>query len=456
MGSLHILHGKRLASALVMAVIMTAPSVALADPSGADEKKPAAKPAPRSAAEEESDALDEAFQASPTDPQALIMNLEGFLARFPQSARREQVLRTIYRRALESNDSAKAAEAIERLVTLKPDDPDLLSAAADIYDRQSDAASRQKAIEYSTRFIAVAEAMTEETRPADVSVERWPEVQPIIRATGYAMRGKYYAKAGEHSRAIADFEKSLAEYPTAQIAEQLGDAAMKTGETERAIQAYATAFAMPDKRVEPARRDQVRQKLGSAYVAQHQSEQGLGDLILARYDELVRTLAGRFKSDGKPAAETRNPLEYPLQKLDGSPAKLADFHGKLLVMEFWATWCPPCRVEGKLFERVIETFRDEPRVAFLAVNADEDRSLVPQFIKEEGWTAPVVYAQGLDQLMGIRALPTTMILGPDGRVVFRQMGLDIASFVETLEGAIREALRKTDSVSHGIMGRSDP
>jgi thiol-disulfide isomerase/thioredoxin/cytochrome c-type biogenesis protein CcmH/NrfG len=426
------------------AIMVLFPAVLPAGALGEGEKEPAAKPAPRSAGEEESDALDEAFQASPTDPQALIKNLEEFLARFPQSARREQVLRTIYRRALESNDSRKAAQAIEKLVALRSDDPDLLSAAADLYDRQSDAASRQKAIEYATRFIAVAEAMTEETRPPDVSAEKWPQVQPIIRATGYAMRGKYFAKAGENAPAMADFEKSLAAYPTAQIAEQLGDAAMKTGETERAIDAYATAFALPDKRLEPARRDQVRQKLGSAYVAKHKSEQGLGDLLLARYDELMRALAGRFKSDGKPTAETRDPLEYPLQKLDGSPAKLADYRGKLVVMEFWATWCPPCRVEGKLFERVIETFRDEPRVAFLAVNADEDRALVPEFIKEEGWTAPVVYAQGLDQLMGIRALPTTMILGPDGRVVFRQMGLDIGSFVETLEGAIRVALKKIE------------
>ncbi len=54
---------------------------------------------------------------------------------------------------------------------------------------------------------------------------------------------------------------------------------------------------------------------------------------------------------------------------------------------------------------------------------------------------PVVYAQGLDQLMGVRALPTTMILGPEGRVIFRQNGIDIPSFVATLEGKIRDALK---------------
>jgi hypothetical protein len=53
----------------------------------------------------------------------------------------------------------------------------------------------------------------------------------------------------------------------------------------------------------------------------------------------------------------------------------------------------------------------------------------------------VVYAQGLDQLLSIRALPTTLILGPDGRVIFRQAGINIPTFVPTLEGKIREALK---------------
>ena len=75
------------------------------------------------------------------------------------------------------------------------------------------------------------------------------------------------------------------------------------------------------------------------------------------------------------------------------------------------------------------------------LGADEDRSIVPGFVKEEGWTAPIVYAQGLDQILSIRALPTTMILGPDGRVIFRQAGINIPTFVDTLESKIRDALK---------------
>jgi predicted DsbA family dithiol-disulfide isomerase len=76
---------------------------------------------------------------------------------------------------------------------------------------------------------------------------------------------------------------------------------------------------------------------------------------------------------------------------------------------------------------------------------DDDRAAVPSFLKEEKWTAPVVYAQGLDQLLGVRALPTVVILDPEGRVAFRQMGLDPESFSATLEKKVRELLTESAS-----------
>ncbi len=405
----------------------------------AEEKK--AKPAPENPADAEMDALDQIFQSPSTDPQEVIRGLEAFLVRFPQTSRRDQVLRTIFRRAIEANDPRKAGETAEKLIEKHPDDPDLLSAAADQFDRVGDEASRKKSILYATRFIEYADKLTLDSRPADVTEQKWPEYQSLMRATAYAMRGRYYARSGDYTRALPDLEKSMSAYASPSVAEQLGDAALKQGDNERAIDAYLTAFALPDKRVDPARRDQVRQKLGSAYLTKHQTDKGLGDLILARYDELMRTLGSRFQSDSSGRPETRNPLEVPMQKLEGTPVKLSDYRGKIVVLEFWATWCPPCRIEGKLFERVMEKFKDEPRVAFLSVNTDEDRSVVPNFVKEEGVTAPVVYAQGLDLLLSIRSLPTTMMLGPDGRVIFRQNGIDIPSFVDTVEGKIREALK---------------
>ncbi len=422
--------------------------VALAPLFAVEQKKPPAKPAPEASQEsEESQTLTEALEAGPSDPQKLIQNLEAFLARFPQSTRRERVLRTIYRLALESNDPRKAAEAAEKLLEENPEDLEMLAGVVDLLSRQDDTASRAKAIEYGTRFIARAEQRAAEPSPPDVPEEKWRETRALMQATAYLMRAEAYARAGDDIQAVADLERSLEAYPTAQVAERLGDAASKMGETERAIEYYATAFAFPDKSLDPAHRDEIRKKLGSAYIAKHQSEVGLGDLILARYDELTRQLQSRLAARRKSNADVRDPSEFVLERLDGSQMRLAEFRGKVVVMDFWATWCAPCRVEGRLFEQVMENFRDNPAVTFLAVNVDENRRGVPDYVREENWSVPVVYARGLDTLLGVNGLPTVLILDPEGRVVFRQVGLDPGSFVPTLDKKVREALARPTPVA---------
>jgi thiol-disulfide isomerase/thioredoxin/predicted negative regulator of RcsB-dependent stress response len=411
-------------------------------PSQPPQKNPAPQAAP---AQEEAAALDKALQVSPNDPQALIKSLEDFLARFPKSTHREQVLRTIYKQALQANDPRKAAATAEKLLELNPEDLELLKAIVDLLDRQNDTASREKAIAYATRLIAGAEKLATAPKPHDVSPEKWAEMGALVRATAFFRRGKVYAKSGDTEKATADFEASLAAYPSAATAERLGDLAAQRGETDQAIDAYATALALPDNSLDPSRRDLLRKKLGSVYVSKYQSEKGLGDLILARYDELIRSLKLRLATGNKLNAGVRDPLDFVLERLDGSTLKLADYRGKVVVMDFWATWCGPCRLEGQLFEQVMDTFRENPAVCFLAVNVDEDRAAVPDFVKEEKWTTPVVYAQGLDQLLGVQALPAVMILDAEGRVVFRQMGLDPASFSEALEMKVREALTRSSS-----------
>jgi thiol-disulfide isomerase/thioredoxin len=411
----------------------------------------AQKPAPQSAAPpqtaekpsleaQESQALQEAVRSSEDNPQVLIKNLEAFLERFPASARREEILQFIYKSALRANDPQTATKYGEKLLALKPEDPALLSSLVDLFDRQDDASSRVKALQYAMKFVELAERKVTESAPSEAGKDKSPESPSTMLAAAYLMRGKLYAKSGETEKAMADYEKSYAAYPSQQLAERLGDLAARKNDLERALNEYATAFAFPGPSLDPSRREEVRRKLGSCYVALHQSEKGLGDMVLARYDELVRALAPRFQDAHQPNANLLDPFSYVLKRIDGSPLRLADYRGKVLVLEFWATWCGPCRLEGKLLERVVENFRNQPAAVFLAVNVDDDRAGVPAFLKEEQWTTQVAYSQGLDRLLGVQALPTLLIFDRNGRVVFRQEGLDLSSFVETLDRKVREAL----------------
>jgi thiol-disulfide isomerase/thioredoxin len=406
-------------------------------PQSATPPQTVEKPSPEA---QESQALKDAVRSSHDNPQVLIKNLEAFLERFPASARRVEVIDYIFQSARRANDPQTAIQYGEKLVELKPNDPALLSSLVDLFDRQDDASSRAKALQYAMQLVECAERQVNEPPPPTVGKSRSPETPATILSAAYLIRGKLYAKSGDLDKAMADYEKSYAAYPTAHLAERLGDLAAKKNDLERAVNEYATAFAFPGPGADPWHREEIRRKLASCYVAQHQSEKGLGDLVLTRFDELMRELAPRFKDSRQLNANLRDPFAFVLERTDGSPLRLADYRGKVLVLEFWATWCGPCRMEGKLFERVVQNFRNEPGAVFLAVNVDEERAGVPAFLKEEQWTTPVAYAQGLDRLLSVQSLPTLMIFDRGGRVVFRQEGLDFERFVDSVDKKVRETL----------------
>ena len=405
------------------------------------ENKPATQVSPDAG---EQSALDNAFRSAEGNPQILIESLEAFLTRFPQSSQREEVLRAICTYALQANAPEVIVQYGQMLLEMTPDDPKLLTLLIEALARQNDQASRTHAIDYTSRLVKIAENQRDRAAAAGAGngpAEHWTERIAAL----YTQRAGLYRDSGDLDKAIADYEKSYATYPTGNVAEQLGDAAIKKGDSVRALDYYLTAFVFPDKSPDPARRQEIRRKLGSLYVAQHRSEQGLGDLVLSRYDSLMPLIAERFSAGQPQNTGRRDPFEYVLERMDGAPLPLAGYRGRVMVMDFWATWCGPCRLQGKLIDQVAGSFRADSSAAFLSLNVDEDRSGVPAFLKQQGWTVPVAYAQGLDQLLSVRSLPTVLIFDRQGRIVYREDGVDPGSFVEELSKHLRETLRESVS-----------
>lgn len=107
--------------------------------------------------------------------------------------------------------------------------------------------------------------------------------------------------------------------------------------------------------------------------------------------------------------------DFALELLDGETVTLSELQGQVVVINLWATWCPPCRAEMPALERVWNEYRDEGLV-ILAVNQREAPSRVRAFVEESGLTFPVLL--DLDGAVGaryrLRAYPTTFFLGRDG------------------------------------------
>ncbi|HPO56692.1 MAG: TlpA disulfide reductase family protein [Ignavibacteriaceae bacterium] len=116
--------------------------------------------------------------------------------------------------------------------------------------------------------------------------------------------------------------------------------------------------------------------------------------------------------------------DFALKSVDGKTVKLSDFKGKIVIVDFWATWCPPCR---KGIPDLIQIQKEYPKdVVVIGISLDRDtKSEVPAFVKNYGINYPVVYGDGkVDKNFGgIEAIPTAFVIDRNGNIVDKHVGL---------------------------------
>ena len=136
--------------------------------------------------------------------------------------------------------------------------------------------------------------------------------------------------------------------------------------------------------------------------------------------------------------------EFSLQDLDGRTWTLADLRGRIVFLNLWATWCPPCRAEMPGMEKLWQRFRERDFV-MLAVSEDSDGATnVAPFVRELGLTFPILLDPDnrLPGRYGVTGYPETFVIGRDGQVIRHVIGPaewdspeEIAYFEELLAAA---------------------
>ncbi|TLM89557.1 TlpA family protein disulfide reductase [Hymenobacter jeollabukensis] len=130
------------------------------------------------------------------------------------------------------------------------------------------------------------------------------------------------------------------------------------------------------------------------------------------------------------------PHNVPLLTLDGQAANLSQFRGKVVFVNLWASWCPPCVAElpgiQALYKKV-----DPKKVAFVLISFDQTPAKAAALIRRQGYTFPVYFpAAPVRPPFDSNSIPTTLILAPDGQVVSRHEGMadyDTPEFKAALE-----------------------
>ena len=117
-------------------------------------------------------------------------------------------------------------------------------------------------------------------------------------------------------------------------------------------------------------------------------------------------------------------LNFTLQDLNGKEVKLSDSRGRVVLLEFWATWCPPCRAEMPDINTYYQAHQKDGFMV-LAVNAGDPQTAAAAFAQSNQLAFPVLLDSNLSLLdsMGIHDFPTSIVIGRDGRVQHVQVGM---------------------------------
>jgi thiol-disulfide isomerase/thioredoxin len=389
--------------------------------------------------------LSQAMNDAGTSPIDIIRALEAHLKKYPASKERARIEQTLAKAAMDSNDSARIILYGEKVVqSSTSDDLTLMDRLVRALVESSDPQQEKQALEYARRYGADLVARGMETPPGHLTAGQWSDQIDRARALSLALEARATGNLSGADEGAKIALKSWQLYPTGEGARELAYWQLKLQHTQDAIEFYANAFTLEDPRTTESDRARDRRRLGEIYSKLNGSEKGLGDVILQSYDRTYALLSERRTNlkERDPNTAAINVTDFVLPPVEKSdpPLALSTLRGKTVVMDFWATWCVPCRAQHPLIENVKKHFADTKDIVFIPVDADEDTSLVAPFSKEQGWDAGYLEA-GLAQRMVIAAIPTVVVIDPAGRIYSRMTGFVPERFEQTLTQRIEDARR---------------
>ncbi len=432
-------------SAAVCAALVLAAAVAA--------QKPARKsaPAPKSAAaateappkeadspgaSAEDSALEEALGEAGSSAIEYARTLERHLKLFPMSDRKAEIRRVLAQAALEQKDSKRLLLYGVPVLEGGGDNIALMDYVCRALLDRGRAEDATKALAFARRMEAVtAEERRQWLEDKQPKAGRARRLEEFDAAMGRALwhQARALRIAGGLDAAMQAIDRSWAEAPLEETAREKSRLLESLGRKADAAAALADAITTGGLDL----RDSADRKRLAALGGE-----GAGPVLLeswARAEARNREREARFRTVD-PNYGARRILEFTLSAVRGEPLAMKNLLGKVVVIDFWATWCGPCRAQHPLYDQVKKRFAERADVVFLSVSTDENRELVLPFLESMGWPKTSYFDDGLASNQRISSIPTTMILDKDGEVASRLHGFAADRFVDMLTARIKLAL----------------
>jgi thiol-disulfide isomerase/thioredoxin len=347
--------------------------------------------------------------------------LEGFLTRPMSDELRPVVFRVIVNTCREMDDLEAATFYGEEALEESPGDPGILLELAKAY-ADNETSDTDRGIRYAERAMAALDA-TAKAMGEGGEQRLSTFVGSLLSDWGWLELRRGNAEVAEGMLAEAsDRSKSPEVYF------RLGTARERAGKKSGAKDDFAMALALSSGK-HTASYDAIKNLVS----AEGGAVEEIDEIVEAKRAEIATKKKTLMKQQSK--LDPAPAPAFDVATLDGGRATLEDFAGSVVVLDFWATWCGPCRRELPLVQKIHETFKGE-RLEVLAVSVDTDTSLVRPYVERNSLTLPVAFGRQAGQAYGASSIPMLVLI--DGRGQLRHVH---RGYHPDLEEVLREEIK---------------
>ncbi|MBU1355599.1 MAG: redoxin domain-containing protein [Candidatus Edwardsbacteria bacterium] len=316
-------------------------------------------------------------------------------------------------------NQSRMYEVFESILKMDSENAEVLNNLS--YEWAKQGINLEQAEEYSRKAVALAGKKISGQKPTGMSRERWENIIRMERGNYLDTYGWVLYQKGKYNSALRELQKAfkLAEDPTIQY--HLALALYRTGNLDGAIENLAASLA--GRLEDPAK---TRADLEAIYKERYKTLKGLDKMLqLAAEKALARQQAedeaDAAKIVGQPAPD------FSLPDLDDQFYRLSQFRDQVVILDFWATWCGPCKLAMPLIDKVHLEYREKGLVV-LGINLEgrDKNQRVKQFIQESGHQFVILQGGmmgvGVDQVYGVTGIPTTFVIDKQGIIRYRHIG----------------------------------
>ncbi|MGC8897707.1 MAG: redoxin domain-containing protein [Bacteroidota bacterium] len=342
--------------------------------------------------------------------------LEKFLVDFPQKGTSlENYQRQLAYFCIQAGQYDKADSILESMP--KPDGMMYNEIAWPLIEKGE---QLEKAVAWAKKGADLLRNPSPASKPSYYSNKQWKRSQE--NSLGYILDTYAFGlfKLGRTQEAEKAYEEAyvLTKGGEPEINERLVECYVKNGRFEKAMEVCS------DRIRNGKSTDKMIEYYKAAYVKVKGSDKGFDDALneaknFAKNETKKKLLKQRIN---KPA------IDFYLKGLDGKYVKLSDLKDKVVVLDFWATWCGPCKASLPYLQKVYNQYKNNNRVVILALNTwerqtgAEREALVKKFVEENKYTFPVLLDENFVEKYGVEGIPTKFVIDRKGKIQFKGVG----------------------------------